>query len=126
MAWMPAVADGVFYLGIGVLVALASKSAPGLLTGPRIVGLIALLAGMASLRAFDNHRSILTVDLLALGVAVRAARWAGPQGTDPRRLAGDDRPCSDRHDHGCRAGPLPPYGAPGAVASPGQDANVLL
>ena len=49
------------------------------------MGLFTLLAGMAALRAFDNHLSVLTVDLLALGLAVQAARWTSPRWEQIRR-----------------------------------------
>jgi len=76
MMWMPAAANAAFFLGAGVLVVLLTALLPRFATPGRVIGLFALLAGMAALRAFDNHLSILTVDLLALGLAVQTARWA--------------------------------------------------
>lgn len=79
MVWMPAAANLAFFLGLAVLVALLRMVAPRRLSPPGVVGLFTALAAMAALRAFDNYVSILTVDLVAIGLAVQAARWAGPR-----------------------------------------------
>jgi arylsulfatase A-like enzyme len=79
MVWMPAAANLAFFLGLAVLVVLVRMLVPQWLSPPRVVGLFTALAGMAALRAFDNYVSILTVDLVAIGIAVQAARWAGPR-----------------------------------------------
>jgi arylsulfatase A-like enzyme len=59
---------------------------PRHLTPPRIAGFFALLAAMAALRAFDSYVSILTVDLVALGVGVQFARFAGARWESLRRV----------------------------------------
>jgi len=79
MTWMPAAANLAFFLGLSVAVALLWMVVPRWLTPPRVVGFFTALAGMAALRAFDNYLSILTVDLVAVGLAVQVARWVSPR-----------------------------------------------
>lgn len=87
MLWMPAVANGAAFLVVGVLLAVVAGVAPRLLTGARLVGLLCFLAAMAALRVLDNSLSVLTVDLIALGLGVRIGSWAGPRFDALRRWA---------------------------------------
>jgi len=79
MVWMPAAANLAFFLGLSALVVPLCMVVPRRLSPPRVVGLFTALAGMAALRAFDNYVSIFAVDLVAIGMAVQTARWAGPR-----------------------------------------------
>jgi arylsulfatase A-like enzyme len=85
--WMPAVANGAFFLLLGLLLAAVARAAPRLLTPDRLVGLLVFLAAMAALRVLDSSLSILTVDLIALGIGVRAGSWAGKRTEGIRRRA---------------------------------------
>lgn len=85
--WMPAVANGAAFLVVGVLLAVVAGVAPRLLTAARLVGLLCFLAAMAALRVLDNSLSVLTVDLIALGLGVRIGSWAGPRFDALRRWA---------------------------------------
>lgn len=85
--WMPAVANGALFLLLGFLLAAVARAAPRLLTPARLVGLYVFLTAMAALRVLDNSLSILTVDLIALGIGVRAGGWAGSRAEGLRRRA---------------------------------------
>lgn len=87
MVWMPAVANGAVFLVLGLLLAVAARLAPRLLTPARLVGLLVFLAAMAALRVLDNSLSVLTVDLIALGLGVRIGSWAGKRFEALRRWA---------------------------------------
>lgn len=87
MLWMPAVANGAVFLVLGLLLAVAARLAPRLLTPARLVGLLVFLAAMAALRVLDNSLSVLTVDLIALGLGVRIGSSAGKRFDALRRWA---------------------------------------
>ncbi|MBK8005271.1 MAG: sulfatase [Gemmatimonadetes bacterium] len=82
LTWMPAAANLLFFLAIGLLVAGLHAAWPRVVTPGRMIGLFGTLAGMAALREFDGQLGVITVDLIALGLGVQAAqrlggRWTG-------------------------------------------------
>lgn len=75
--WMPALANAAVFLVVAMLLFAVHSALPRLLTTARVLGVYGFLAAMAALRVLDGPMGVLTVDLLALGLAVRLGSWGG-------------------------------------------------
>lgn len=79
LVWMPAAANLLFFLAVGLLAAGLHAAWPRFLGPGRLIGLFGTLAGMAALRELDGQLGVVTVDLLALGIGAQAGQRLGPR-----------------------------------------------
>ncbi len=77
LVWMPAAANLLFFMLVGLILLPAARRWPGLFTPGRVIGLFGTLAGMAALRAWDGPLGVVTVDIIALGIGVQAGLRLG-------------------------------------------------
>jgi arylsulfatase A-like enzyme len=86
LTWMPAAANALLFLVVALILWPAMRRWPTRLTPKRLTGLFAGLATMAALRKFDGVLSIITVDLIAIGVGVQCAALLGRRQEALRRV----------------------------------------
>lgn len=75
--WMPAVAELFTFGLLGLLGWGLARLARGRISLKLLLGVLVTLCVMASLRVLDGHLGVLTVDLLALGIAVQFTQRFG-------------------------------------------------
>jgi arylsulfatase A-like enzyme len=74
--WMPATANLVWFAVLGSIGWALARLLPSLLSLKLLAGILACFGLMSSFRILDGHLGIVTVDILAAGLAVRSTqRW---------------------------------------------------
>jgi arylsulfatase A-like enzyme len=75
--WMPAAADLFTFGLLGLIGWGLARLLPGRVSLKLLLGILAALCAMASLRVLDGHLGVVTVDLVALGIAVQFTQRLG-------------------------------------------------